>query len=67
MSRAGLSTLRMTLTLASQGLESYTNATTLQKLNRRLLLSRPARIADINFLHRSLPHLALEAISLSLT
>ena len=38
-----------------------------QKVNRRLLLSRPARIADINFLHRSLPHLALEAISLSLT
>lgn len=48
-------------------LEDYTTATTLQKAGRRSLPSRPARIAGINFLHRSLPHSALEVISLSST
>lgn len=53
--------------LVSHGLESYTTATTLQKAGRRSLPSRPARIVGINFLHHSLPHLALEVISLSST
>lgn len=51
----------------NHGLENCTIATTLQKVDRRLVHFRLVRIADISFLHHSSLRLIHEAISLSST
>lgn len=65
--KADLLTSQMTRPLENHGLENCTIATTLQKVDRRLVHFRLVRIADISFLHHSSLRLIHEAISLSST
>ena len=64
MLKVDLSTLRMILSRENLGLENYITVVTLRKGDHRSLPFQLVHIVGINFLHRSLPHLVLEATNL---
>ena len=61
MLKVDLSTLRMILSRENLGLENYITVVTLRKGDHRSLPFQLVHIVGINFLHRSLPHSALES------